>query len=235
MLLGDNLWVGVTGTIVLWAISGGLAILIGLILAAGSLSPRRPIRVLARAIVNFTRGIPTSLFVIAAGIGTMHLITIADLPVIFPGTTAAFQDLAWALAFALALGSAGHLAEIFGAARSALGPARLAQARLLGLSHPRYAVVIGRECAAIALPPVGTRLIHHLHNTAFASLFPVADLFGAIEGEASATFQVFHAALLGCAIYVLLSGLTWLAFRWLEAAFTPPVAERAGKRLPAWS
>ena len=112
VVFGDNLWVGVTGTIVLWAISGGLAILIGLILAAGSLSPRRPIRVLARAIVNFTRGIPTSLFVIAAGIGTMHLITIADLPVIFPGTTAAFQDLAWALAFALALGSAGHLAEI---------------------------------------------------------------------------------------------------------------------------
>jgi ABC-type amino acid transport system permease subunit len=101
------------------------------------------------------------------------------------------------------------------------------------LSRLRHAEVIARECAAIALPPVGTRLIHHLHNTAFASLFPVADLFGAIEGEASTTFRIFHAALLGCGIYVLLSGLTWLAFRWLEAAFAPPVAERAGTRLPA--
>jgi ABC-type amino acid transport system permease subunit len=233
MLSGDNLWLGVTGTIVLWAISGGLAILIAFILAAGSVSPRRFTRILARSAVNVTRGVPTSLFVIATGIATMHLVVMVDLPIIFPGTTPAFQHLAWAIAFALALGSAGHLAEIFIAARSALGQARLTQARVLGLSRLRHAEVIARECAAIALPPVGTRLIHHLHNTAFASLFPVADLFGAIEGEASTTFRIFHAALLGCGIYVLLSGLTWLAFRWLEAAFAPPVAERVNTSLPA--
>ena len=235
MLLSTDLWVGIAGTLVLWASSGALAVLVGLILAAGSLSLSRSLRLLARTGVNLTRGIPTSLFVIAAGIATMHLLSVADLPVVFPGTTAAFQHLAWAIMLALALGSAGHLAEIFLAARSALGRPRLEQAAVLGLSPLQRAAVIARECAAIALPPTGTRLIHHLHNTAFAALFPVADLFGAIEGQASATFRIFHFALLGCAIYAVLSGLTWLLFRVLEAAFAPPVARRARTRLPAWS
>jgi ABC-type amino acid transport system permease subunit len=235
VLLSADLWVGIAGTLVLWSLSGTLAVLIGLILAAGSLSASRSLRLLARTGVNLTRGIPTSLFVIAAGIGTMHLVSVSDLPVVFPGTAAAFQHLAWAIMLALALGSAGHLAEIFRAARSALGRPRLEQAAVLGLSPLRHAAVIARECAAIALPPTGTRLIHHLHNTAFAALFPVADLFGAIQGQANATFQVFHFALLGCAIYAALSGLTWLLFRFLEAAFAPPSAQRARTRLPVWS
>jgi len=235
-LLSDaGLWVGIAGSLVLWALSGTLAVLIGVVLAAGSLSPHRPVRGLARVGVNLTRGIPTSLLVIAAGIATMHLAGVSGLPIIFPGTAAAFQPLAWALTLALALGSAGHLAEIFAAARSALGRARLEQAAVLGFSRPRHAATIARECAAIALPPTGTRLIHHLHNTAFAAIFPVADLFGAIQGRANATFQVFHFALLGCVIYALLSGLTWLIFRLLEAAFAPPVARQARTRLPAWS
>lgn len=235
MLLSADLWVGIAGTLVLWALSGALAVLMGLLLAAGSLGHSRSLRLLARTGVNLTRGIPTSLFVIAAGIGTMHLVSVSDLPIVFPGTTPAFQHLAWAIMLALALGSAGHLAEIFLAARSALGRPRLDQAAVLGLSRLRHAALIARECASIALPPTGTRLIHHLHNTAFAALFPIADLFGAIEGQASATFRVFHFALLGCAIYAVLSGLTWLLFRFLEAALAPPVAQRARTRLPVWS
>jgi ABC-type arginine/histidine transport system permease subunit len=82
-----------------------------------------------------------------------------------------------------------------------------------------------RECAAVALPPTGARLVHHLHNTAFAALFPVADLFGYVEGQASATFRVLDFVLLGCLIYVILSGLTWLLVRALEAALSPPTAK----------
>jgi ABC-type amino acid transport system permease subunit len=235
LLSGASLWVGIAGSLVLWALSGTLAVLIGLILAAGSLSPHSSIRVLARVSVNLTRGIPTSLFVIAAGIGAMQMAEVADLPIVFPGTAAAFQHLAWAIMLALAVGSAGHLAEIFGAARAALGRARLEQAAVLGLSRLRHAAVIARECAAVALPPTGTRLIHDLHNTAFAALFPVAELFGAIQGQAAATFQVLHFALLGCAIYALLSGIIWVGCRLLEAAFTPLVARGAGTGLSAWS
>jgi ABC-type arginine/histidine transport system permease subunit len=169
--------------------------------------------------------VPTSLFVIAAGIGMMRLSSAPGLPVIYPGTSTAFQHVAWGVVFALALGSAGHLAEIFRAAHSTLGQFRLEEATVLGLSRFDRSRLLMRECAAVALPPTGARLVHHLHNTAFAALFPVADLFGYVEGQASATFRVLDFVLLGCLIYVILSGLTWLLVRALEAALSPPTAK----------
>jgi hypothetical protein len=106
--------------------------------------------------------VPTSLFVIAAGIGMMRLSSAPGLPVIYPGTSTAFQHVAWGVVFALALGSA---------------------------------------------------------------LFPVADLFGYVQGQANATFRVLDFVLLGCLIYVILSGLTWLLVRVLEAVLAPPAAK----------
>jgi ABC-type amino acid transport system permease subunit len=222
MSSGGDLWLGMAGTIVLWAVSGALAVLFGLALAAASDSPRPHLRIVGRALVNLTRGVPTSLFVIAAGLGMMRLAAAPELPTIFPGTSPAFQHVAWGVTLALALGSAGHLAEIFRAARAALGRHRLEQATVLGLSPLQRGRLVARECAAIAVPPAGARLVHHQHNTAFAALFPVADLFGAVQAQASATFLVFHFALLGCAIYVALSALTWIAARIIEAALAPP-------------
>jgi len=236
MVSGTAVEVATLATVVLWVVSGSLAIVLGLILAAGSISERRSVYLIARAAVNLTRGIPTSLFVIAAGIGVMRLPTIPRLPHIFPGTPAPFQHIAWAVVLALALGSAGHFAEIFRAARAALGRARLEQTRVLGLSRLAAIGLIAREAAPIALPPTGSRLVHHLHNTAFAALFPVMDVFGYVHGEASATFRVLEFATLGCAIYVILSVLTWLLVRGLEAAVMPPAAQvRSRGTVTAWS
>jgi ABC-type amino acid transport system permease subunit len=233
MLASADLWVGIAGTVVLWATSGLLAVALGFLLAAGSLSRQWTLFWAARVSVNLTRGVPTSLMVIAAGVGMMHLVRTPALPPVFPGTPAAFQHVAWGIMIALALGSAGHLAEIFRAARMALGRFRLEQATVLGLSSLDRVRLLAREAAAIALPPTGTRLVHHLHNTAFAALFPVADLFGAIQGQANATFRVFHFALLGCALYVILSGLIWLLVRSVEAALAPP-ATQPGQRAILW-
>jgi ABC-type amino acid transport system permease subunit len=211
-----NLWTAIQGTLVLWIVSGMLACLLALVLTSGALSANRLVKAASRSAVNFTRGVPTSLFVIAAGITMFRLPAAIDMPAIYPGTPDAFQHVAWGIAVALAAGSAGHLAEIFRSARAALGPARLNQATSLGLSRPRRAVLLAREAAAIALAPTGTRLVHHLHNSAFAALFPVADLFGFIQAQANATFRVLDYALLGCLVYVIMSAFVWLTFRGAE-------------------
>jgi ABC-type amino acid transport system permease subunit len=223
--LGTAIW----GTVVLWAMSGALACLLGLCMAAGSLSPHRPRRLVARTGVNITRGVPTSLLVVAAGIIMIRLPTASRVPSLFPGTPSGFQHVALGVMLALALGSAGHLAEIFRAARASLGRARLDQARAFGLSRVRLAALLAREAAAVALPATGTRLVHHLHNTAFAALFPVTDLFGFVQQQASTTFRVAHFALVGSVVYVIFSGLIWLFFRGLEASLLQRVA-RPSKR-----
>jgi ABC-type amino acid transport system permease subunit len=192
------------GTLVLWMLSAALAILFALLLAGGSLSPRRSVRLLARSVINVTRGIPTVLLVIVAGFGMLRLPNAGELPIVFPGTLASFQHVAWGVMLALALGSTGHLAEIFRAARAGLGEARLAQVTVMGMSRARRTRLLAREAAAIALPPTGARLVHHLHNTAFAALLPVTDLFGFIEAQVNATFRVVDFLLLGCGAYVAL-------------------------------
>jgi len=158
-----------------------------------------------------------------------------QLPNIYPGTSDAFQHVAWGITLTLAFGSAGHLAEIFLAARSTLGQFRLEQMTVLGLSPLSRTALLMRECAAVALPPTGARLVHHLHNTAFAALFPVTDLFGFVQGLSTSTFRVFEFIALGCMIYVALSGLIWFVTRALEAAYAPPAPTHGRRKAFVWS
>jgi ABC-type amino acid transport system permease subunit len=229
--MSPGLWTAIQGTLVIWVVSGALSCLLALALTLGSLSPNSFAKAVSRSVVNFTRGVPTSLFVIAAGITMFRLPGAIELPTIYPGTPDAFQHVAWGIVVALAAGSAGHLAEIFRSARAALGHYRLNQATALGLSRSRRALLLAREAAVVALAPTGTRLVHHLHNSAFAALFPVTDLFGFIQAQANATFRVLDYALLGCLVYSVLSGLVWLSFRGVEGLLAHRVIR--GRRLKA--
>jgi ABC-type amino acid transport system permease subunit len=234
--MSDALWEAIAATLVLWGLSGALACALGLVLAGGSLSSRLWVRALTRSVVNVTRGVPTVLLVLVAGFGMLRAPSAGELPVVFPGTPASFQQVAWGITIALALGSAGHLAEIFRAARAGLGEARLQQVEVLGLSHARQTSLLAREAAAIALPPTGARLVHHLHNTAFAALLPVTDLFGFVEARVNATFRVTDYLLLGCAVYITLSALIWVSMRGLEALLIHRVTVHPRRRAPLqWS
>lgn len=222
----SSLGAAIAATVVIWAVSSALSLSSGLLFMAGCASPRRWLRFTATVAVNVTRGIPTSLLVVCAGLAMLRL-SGRSLMIVFPGTPGSFQLLAWALALSIALGGAGHFAEIFRAAHAALGDARREQATLLGFSRCQKLVLIGREAAVIALPPTGTRLVHQLHNTAFVSFFPVVDLFGFVQTRASETFAVSTYLLLGCLVYVILSALIWSSTRGLEMA----LGQRAA-RLP---
>ena len=223
MSVTAEMWIGAVGTLVLWMTSGAMAIALGLLMCAGSLSPHAGIRLISRTGVNITRGVPTSLLVIIAGMGMLRLPYIPILPGLFPGTLPAFQHVGWGIMLALAWGSAGHLAEIFCAADAALGDARHEQATVLGLSRLGVFLLLGREAAAIATPPTGARLVHHLHNTAFAALFPITELFGVMQGLANASFRVFQVAAIGALIYIALSSCAWVLTHMLETALRPPI------------
>jgi ABC-type arginine/histidine transport system permease subunit len=104
------------------------------------------------------------------------------------------------------------------------------------MSRASRARLLAREAAAIALPPTGARLVHHLHNTAFAALLPITDLFGFIEAQVNATFRVLDFLLLGCGAYVALSGLIWLSVRALEATLHHRVTRQPARRVAIeWS
>lgn len=206
----------IAATFVLWLLSGVLAVSAGLIMAGGASAGEPWLRGLSGSATTLTRGVPTSLLVVAAGLISIRIPPQRWMPDIFPGTALASVPVAWAIVIALAAGSAGHLAVIFRTAYTALGRARMEQSVVLGLSRTRRLSLLGREAATAAIPPTSARLVHHLHNTAFAALFPVADLFGWIENGANATFDITRYVVAGGAAYVGLSAMIWAGFKALE-------------------
>jgi ABC-type arginine/histidine transport system permease subunit len=190
--------------------------MLGVALAAGGASGRLWIRSISWLVINVIRGIPTSIVVIAAGVMGMQVASPVTLPTLFPGTAPEFQYIGLLIAFAVALGSAGHLAVIFIASRETVGRHVIAQAKIMGMSSARRNRLLFQESARAAMPATGARMVHHLHNTAFAGLFPVFELFGLLEERITLTFQVWEYLLLGAALYVGLSGVIWLCALGLE-------------------
>jgi ABC-type amino acid transport system permease subunit len=217
----------VFGTVIIWMLSAFGAVGLALLLSARSMSPRRAVRLPVVAVINMTRGVPTSLLVVCAGIIAIRFPAPTWLPDPFPGTRPGLALVAWAVTLALMVGSLGHLAVIFRTGYLALGSARLEQATLLGLEPARRFALLLRESAAATVAPLGARLVHHLHNTAFAALFPVADLFGWVQQRANETFEVSRYVGIGVGTYVVLSLLIWAGFRGLEFWLGRP--ERAAR------
>ncbi len=226
----------VAATCVLWALSGCIAVAAGLAMTVGSASTSVMRRRLTGAAITLSRGLPTSLLVVAAGVISIRIPPQSWLPDPFPGTPSQSAPVAWAVLLALAWSSAGHFAVIFRTGYATLGRAPTEQAIVLGMLPVRRLWLLSRESALAAIPPTSARLVHHLHNTAFAALFPVADLFGWIENGANATFDVTGYVVAGGAVYVVLSGLIWAGFKGLEVRLgrhLAPAASRPRLRLPA--
>jgi ABC-type amino acid transport system permease subunit len=207
----------VAGTLVLWAISGTSAVVIAALLAAGALGRNRVGRTASGLLTTLTRGVPTSLLVIAGGVAAVGVASPGWLPNVFPGTPDGLEVLSWSIVVALALGSAGHLAVIFETACRTLSGGHRDQLAVLALSGSAQFRLMVREAARTGLAPTGARLVHHLHNTAFAALFPVAELFGWVQLQASASFDVTRYVFAGAAVYIALSAAIWCGFRLLEA------------------
>src|SRR5688572_19254440 len=118
----DSMFVlAVASTSVLWAVSGLGALVLGIALAAGGASRRPWLRAISWLAINVTRGIPTSIVVIGAGVVGLRIAPPEGLPRLFPGTSSEFQHVGLLIASAVALGSAGHLAVIFIASRDTVG------------------------------------------------------------------------------------------------------------------
>jgi ABC-type amino acid transport system permease subunit len=225
--MADSVLLWAAGSLTLWITSAFLACSLGVIMAAGS--RYRFTRVVASAAINVTRGVPTSLLVVAIGMLCLRVPAIPWLPEIFPGTSQPFQFCAWGITTALALGSSGHIAVIYLTAWNSVGSRLMDQARVLGLPIRVQASVIGREAAPLVVGALGPRLVHHLHNTAFAALFPVTELFGGVVETANETFQVAEAVAVGALVYIVMSQAVWVGSRALEARLRPPRARAADR------
>jgi polar amino acid transport system permease protein len=180
-----------------------VSLIVALIVGLGRLSPRRPVRFLARFYVEFFRG--TSVLV------QMFWIYFA-----LPGfgvSLSAFE--AGVVALGLNVGAYG--AEIVRGAVQAVPRGQLEAAIALNMRPAlRMRRVILPQAVVAILPPMGNLMIELLKGTALVSLITINDLTFQAKVLISQTGHTVTIFVLVLIFYFLMSGVITLFVRWLE-------------------
>ena len=149
-------------TLALSALAMGLAVLVGLAIAAGRVYGARPLRVLLTAYVEVVRGTPVLL----------------QLFVIYYGLAAVIRLPAFAAAvLGLGLNYAAYESEIYRAALQAVQRSQLEAARTLGLSEMQILrLVRGPQALRFALAPMTNDFVALLKDSSLVSVITVVEL-----------------------------------------------------------
>lgn len=149
-----------TVTYMIAAFAFGLAL--GLVLALMKLSQVRVWRVLATGYIEFFRGIPALLVVIAFGYG---------IPAAFEFR---FDSIVLQIAIALGLVAAAYIAETLRAGIQAVPRGQVEAARSLGMSSTRTMVhVVIPQAFRIVLPPLTNEMVLLLKDTSLVFVLPL--------------------------------------------------------------
>jgi polar amino acid transport system permease protein len=148
-LFPEILTVALKNTVLYTMCAFAFGLVLGLVLALMRLSTVLPYRVLATAYVEFFRGVPALLVIIAFGYGIPVALN-AELPGGVIGT----------ITVALGLVAAAYMAETMRAGIQAVPKGQMEAARSLGMSHGRAMVsIVIPQAFRIILPPLTNELI----------------------------------------------------------------------------
>ena len=193
-----DFWRGTIATVWISGASLGLALLIGLTVGLGRISPLPTLRSLARVYTDVIRGTPA----------------LMQIFFIYFGLPAIGIRLAAPVAGVLALGinSGAYISEIIRAAIQSIERGQMEAARGLGMSY-RQAMrrVILPQTVRRAIPPVTGELISLVKGSSLLSVISIGELTRVGTQILGVTFRPLEAYLPVAVIYLLLNaGLTQL-------------------------
>ncbi len=148
-LFPDVITVALKNTVLYTLCAFAFGLVLGLVIALMRLSPVAPYRALATAYVEFFRGVPALLVLLAFGYGVPIALN-TEVPGGIVGT----------ITVALGLVAAAYMAETFRAGIQAVPRGQMEAARSLGMSHTRAMVsIVIPQAFRIILPPLTNELI----------------------------------------------------------------------------
>ena len=148
-LFPEILTTALKNTVIYTVCAFSFGLVLGLVLALMRLSPVMPYRVIATVYVEFFRGVPALLVLIAFGYGIPVALN-TEVPGGVLGT----------ITVALGLVAAAYMAETFRAGIQAVPKGQMEAARSLGMSHGRAMVsIVIPQAFRIILPPLTNELI----------------------------------------------------------------------------
>lgn len=216
---------GIGTTVFVSVVAFVLAAVLGLGLAAASLSARRIVREAAIFYVEIVRGIPMLVLlfymafvgapalVAAWNVATQPLQTIGLLE---PATVRDF-DFLWRAVVALVVSYAAFLAEIFRAGLQAVDRGQIEAAKALGLTRIQvFRLIVLPQAIRTVLPPLGNDFVSMIKDSALVSVLGVQDVTQLGKIHSSGTFLFFETYSVVAYIYLLMTVSLSLAVRALE-------------------
>lgn len=213
-LLIQRLPQGALVTLTLTALSIFFGLIGGSFVAFGLISDNKILKNILRVYVEFFRGTPmlVQLFIIYFG-----------LPAFFQG-----MGLQWSLqrlpaaVIALSLNVAAYLAEIIRGGIQSIDKGQWEACEALGMNRLQtLKEVIMPQAFRRILPPLGNEFITLIKDTSLVAVIGFAELFRQGQLIVASTFQAFQVYIAVALVYLVLTTLSSLGFKWLEKKMDP--------------
>lgn len=212
----EGLWV----TVELVALSYFVGMALGLLLALGRQSPRKPLQYFCRGYIYVLRGSPllAQLFLVYYGMSSFR-----------PWLQQVnlwwfFRDPWYCTVLAFTLNTAAYQAEIFRGSLLAIPKGQLEACHALGLGRAtRFFKVVLPQSMLVAIGPLGNELILMVKASAIASLVTIYDLMGVARLAYSRSFD-FAAYLWAAVFYLLIVELLRRGLKRVEARLSRHLA-----------
>ena len=210
----QNLLKGAWITILLTATSFFLGLIGGSLAAFALISPLRPLRWLCRVYVDFFRGTPM----------------LVQLFMIYFGIPAMLQGLGFEVSFnrffaavvALSLNVAAYLAEILRGGIQSIDRGQWEAGESLAMNPVEtMQYVVFPQAFRRVLPPLGNEFITLMKDTSLAAVIGFEELFRQGQLVMATTYRSFEVFLAIAIVYLIMTSITSISFKRLEAYMDP--------------
>jgi glutamate transport system permease protein len=195
---------GFLGTVELTVLSGLIALILGVVIAAFRVSPVPPLRFFGTAWVTLLRNTPITM---------LFFISVLTLPQLGLNSLSFFQLAVLAL-------SCYTSAFICEALRSGINTVPVGQAeaaRSMGMTFTQtLRLIVLPQATRTVLPTIGSLLIALCKNSAIAGGFSVVELFSVQKKLSEQGYGIFVIFLWVAVAYLIITGLISVLFRLLE-------------------
>ncbi|MGH2412440.1 MAG: ABC transporter permease subunit [Brasilonema sp.] len=208
------IFIGVPWTLALTVCSFLIGLIGGTLAALALISPYKPLKWICRFYVEFFRGTPmlVQLFIIYFG-----------LPALLRGLGIPFEiDKFAAAIIALSLNVAAYLAEIMRGGIESVDRGQWEACQSLGMNPAQTMQdVILPQAFRRMLPPLGNEFITLVKDTSLAAVIGFEELFRQGQLMVATTYKAFEIYIAVALVYLVLTTLSSVVFKWLEAFMDP--------------
>lgn len=214
----ESLLSGLKTTLILSGSSAIGSLLIGVLLLLARNGGPAPLRLVSRWYTDMARNVPVliTLFFLYFGITS-----------VFPPSEYSFLrtpylgEIICVAAISLVMGA--FVAEVLRQGVESVPAGQFEAAMACGLDGPSiYRHVVIPQLLPLVLPGLSTEMVNVIKSSTFAMTIGVADLMWHGQNLESETFKGVEIMTAISFVYFLLSFVTIVGFRWLEALCTPP-------------